>query len=801
MVSSTSHRQLGASLLRSALLAGTLMTAPAALAQNAEVAAEAQAEESSGRGGDIVVTALRRNTRIQETPLAISATSGDDLAAAGTTSFADLTRNAPSLRIVDSGPGQRRVLIRGIQSSGEPTVGVYYDETPVSGSVSTTSDSAGTTPDFRLFDVQRAEVLRGPQGTLFGSGSMGGTLRVIFEKPKTDRIEAAVSGNLSTVKGGSEGWSLDGMVNLPVIEDKIAVRVVGYYNRFAGYVDNIILANDPNARNVQDTTPAGDEYLRNRKNINDGYSAGGRALVRLTPTERLTIDLAAFYEKVSTEAPMWRPESSAAADRKFVTSARARSGNYDKNRIYNATLHYEFDGFNVTGVTSYFDRDRTAVSDVSDTFNGRDTAAGCRQYLLRNAGACTDAQLTGYLADTRSIQQSSLLQPQSVKNWVNELRVSSDNDSPFQWTAGLFLEDRDTTVRSTLVAADPVTGGLPDINNPATLAYDRTINDHLNQKAAYVELSYKLLDQLTFTAGTRYYDFKKRVGGRIDVGQIHYSSVVTPYTEATNKEDGFIYKFNLSWQAKPDLLFYAQAAQGFRPGGVNQVIGLPAELAGYSSDSLWNYEVGAKTRVMPGVYFNVAGYRIDWDDLQVSARTTGTGSVFGLIANAGAARIWGAEAELTADITKDLSIGANLGYTDAKLSEDQLSEIVTATGRKGDRLAYIPKITAGIAIEYTRPITDELEGVARLDASHVSRSYSTLSPTDIYRRVIPSYELANLRLGVQQADNDWGIYLYVNNLFDDTAVNNVSSSSNTGGLTNAYSAAPRTFGINVTKKF
>ncbi|WP_420142657.1 TonB-dependent receptor [Sphingomonas sp.] len=789
-----------ASALRIALLAGTLLSVPTAALAQAEADTTERAEAGAS-GGDIVVTALRRNTRIQETPLAISATSGDDLAASGTTSFADLTRNAPSLRIVDSGPGQRRVLIRGIQSSGEATVGVYYDETPVSGSVSTSSDAASSTPDFRLFDVARAEVLRGPQGTLFGSGSMGGTLRVIFEKPKADRIEAAVSGNLSTVKGGSEGWSVDGMVNLPLIEDKIALRVVGNYNRFAGYVDNIILANDPNAKNVADTTPAGDRYLRNRKNINDGYSAGGRALLRLTPTERLTVDLAAFYEKVSTESPMWRPESSAAVGRKFVSSARGRAGNYDENRIYNATVRYEFDGFNVVGVTSYFDRDRTQVSDVSDTFNGRDTAAGCRQYLLRNAGTCSDAQLGGYLTATRAIQQSSLLQPQSVKNWVNELRVSSDSDSPFQWTAGVFFEDRDTVVRSTLAIADPITGSLSDVNNPATLAYDRTISDKLKQKAAYVELSYDILQNLTFTAGTRYYDFKKTVGGRIDVGQIHYTSVVTPYTEATNKEDGFIYKFNLSWQAKPDLLFYAQAAQGFRPGGVNQVIGLPAALAGYSSDSLWNYELGAKTKVMPGVYFNVAGYRIDWDDLQVSARTSGTGSVFGLIANAGAARIWGAEAELDANITRNLSVSGNVGYTDAKLSEDQISSIVVATGRKGDRLAYIPRLTAGLAVEYNRPITDEMDGVIRFDASHVGKSYSTLAPADVYRRVIPSYQLANLRFGVQEPSLDWGVYLYINNLFDDTAINNMSASANTGGLTNAFSSPPRTFGINVTKRF
>jgi len=786
-------------LFRAMLLAGSLM------APNGVAFAQSEGTESASAqaidSADIVVTALRRNTRIQETPLAISATSGEALAASGATSFTDLTRNAPSLRIVDSGPGQRRVLIRGIQSSGEPTVGIYYDETPVSGSVSTSSDAAGTTPDFRLFDVERAEVLRGPQGTLFGSGSMGGTLRVIFEKPRSDKVEGAVNANLSTVEGGKEGWSFDGMINLPIVADKLAIRVVGYYNKFAGYVDNVILASDPTAKNVVDTTPAGDPYLRNKKDINDGYSAGGRALLRFTPTERLTIDLAAFYEKVSTQSPGWRLEPSANLGTKYVTSARARSGNYDKNRIYNATLHYEFDGFSLVAVSSYFDRDRTAVSDVGDTFNGRDNAAGCTRYLLKNVGTCTDAQLASYVTTTRAMQQSSLYQPQSVKNWVNELRVSSDSESPFQWTGGLFMEDRDTVVRSTLLTADPTTGKLNDINDPTALAYDRTIFDHLKQKAAYVELSYKLFDQLTLTAGTRYYNFKKRVGGRIDVGQIHYSSVVTAYTEAKNKEDGFIYKFNVAWQANPDLMFYAQAAQGFRPGGVNQVIGLPAALAGYSSDSLWNYEIGAKSKLARGLYFNVAGYRIDWDNLQVSARTTGTGSVFGLIANAGAARIWGAEAELTADVTSNLSISANVGYTDATLSEDQISTIVTATGRKGDRLAFIPKLTAGFAAEYTQPLNDDLEGIVRFDASHVGKSYSTLSPTDVYRRVIPSYELANLRFGIQQPDNDWGVYFFINNLFDDTAINSMSSSSNTGGLTNTYSAAPRTFGINVQKRF
>ena len=403
------------------LLGGTALfsslACPAAMAQ---VGSAAVPEDDA-----IIVTALRRDTSLQDTPIAISVATGQTLERSGSQSFTDLTRTAPSLRIVDSGPGQRRVLIRGIQSSGEPTVGVYYDEVPVSGSVSTTSDSAGTTPDFRLFDVERAEVLRGPQGTLFGSGSMGGTLRIIFNKPDSTQAEAAFASNLTTVKGGNPGMSIDAMVNVPVVTDKLAVRVVGSFNQFAGYVDN---------------------NFYNQRNINDGHSYGGRAMVRWTPVEDLTIDLAAFYEKVATDSARWIQETGTP----YVTNGRSESGNYDTNRIYSGTLRYDFDSFSVTAMTAWFDRERIAVGDVSDTFNGRDNAAGCQRYLLLNARPCTPVELGGYLKSTREILYSSLWQPQTVKNWVSELRASSSGDSPFQWTVGAFHEKRDTEVRSTL---------------------------------------------------------------------------------------------------------------------------------------------------------------------------------------------------------------------------------------------------------------------------------------------------------------------------------------------------------------
>ena len=754
-------------LLGSSALVSILLPA-SAFAQASATTAVAEDE--------IIVTALRRDTNLQDTPIAISVATGETLERSGTTSFTELTRSAPSLRIVDGGPGNRRVLIRGIQSSGEPTVGVYYDEVPVSGSVSTSSDAAGTTPDFRIFDVERAEVLRGPQGTLFGSGSMGGTMRIIFNKPDSTQFAASMAANMTSVKGGNPGMSMDAMINLPVVTDKLAVRVVGSYNRFAGYVDN---------------------SFYNTRNINDGYAYGGRLLVRWTPNEDLTVDLAGYYEKAATESARWIKETGIP----YVTNGRAESGNYDTNRIYSATARYDFGDVALTAMTAYFDRDRLGVGDVSDTFNGRDNAAGCKRYLLSNARDCSATELAGYLKDTREILYSSLWQPNSVKNWVSEVRLNSDNDSPFQWTIGAFHEDRDTVVRSTLLIADQSTGKLLDPENPYNIRYDRTIWDYLNQTAVFAEVSYEFFDQLTLTAGTRYYNFKKTVAGEVTQGQIHYASKITPYTSATNKEDGFIFKFNASWEVKDGLMVYAQAAQGFRPGGVNQVIGLPAELAGYSSDSLWNYEAGAKTTIMPGVYFNVAGYRIDWTNMQVSARTSGTGSVFGLISNVGSARIWGAEAELSARITPEFSVNGNVGFTDAKLAEDQVSDIVVASGKKGDRLVAVPRWTASASAEYLTSLSPTLDLLARVDFQHVGSSYSTLSATDTYRRTNPAYQAVNLRVGVQDPDSDWGLALFVNNLMDTVAITSIGSSSNTGGFTTVQSLAPRTIGLNITKRF
>lgn len=736
--------------------------------------APAMAQDS---GGEIVVTALKRDTRLQDTPLAISAVTGDSLERSGSTSFTQLTSETPSLRIVDSGPGNRRVILRGIVGAGEPTVGVYYDDSPVSGSVGTTSDAGGSTPDFRMFDVERAEILRGPQGTLYGSGSMGGTMRIIYNKPDATNATAAGSMNLTTVKGGSPGATLDGMINLPIIEDVLALRVVGGFQQFAGYVDNSYYGT---------------------KNINDGDSYGGRALLRFTPNDALTLDLAAHYTKVSTESSRWIDE----VGPRYTTNGRSESGNYDENSIYAATLSYDFGPVVMTAVSTYFKRDRITVGDVSDNFNGRDTVSGCSTYLLGDVDlTCAPDQLDDYLTMTRAIQFSSLYQPQGVKNWTNELRFSSTGSGPFNWTVGGFLEDRKTWVRSTLLSADPNTGKLLEFV-PENIYYDRTINDDLKQKALFAEASYKFFDKLTATYGVRWYEYDKTVGGIVEQGQIHYASPESGFVETDTTENGFVHKFNLSYEFSRDLMIYAQAAQGFRPGGVNQANGLPAAQAAYQSDSLWNYEVGVKSQPIRGVYVNLTGYQIDWSSMQVSARLAGIGNVFGLIANVGSARVRGLEAELTARPISGLSFGTNVGYTDAKLTETPVAGNISVSGaKKGDRLPNVPRWNVNANAEYLWPLSDTLEGLVRLDASYVGSSYSTLSMIDQYRRETPSYTLVNARIGIQDPDGEWNAHLYVNNLFDELAITGRSSSSNTGGLTTTYTAPPRTFGIALTKRF
>ncbi len=745
----------------SILLAATALTGASGIAM---------AQDS---GDTIIITALKRDTNLQDTPISISAITGDSIANSGVQSIADLNSSVPSLSFVDGGPSQRRVVIRGIQASGEPTVGTYYDETPVTGVIGAGNDAGGSTPELRLFDVERVEVLRGPQGTLYGSGSMGGTLRVIYRKP-TNEFEAGVDTSLSATKHGGANFEGSGMLNVPIVQDKLAVRATGFYRKADGYIDNTTLG---------------------IKDINEQKNYGGRVLVRFTPTEDLTIDAAAYINRSRTDTPSWTLSAG-----KYNSDALTRQPIKDDANLYSLTAAYDFGGVVLTATGAYMDRDLSVGSDVSRFIRSTRTAAGCGARLNGSpAIPCAGAQLDGYYALVDSQSTSLLFPQQNMEAWTAELRLSSDSDGPLNWTVGGFFSDRDTHVENPQINAVPGTGELL----PTQIATSRYINDSLRQVAAFGEVSFDVTDRLNLTAGIRYFRYDKDINGETTLGSILVGAVVRPLSFVDSSEDGTVKKFNASYKITDDVLFYAEASQGFRPGGANQVIGLAQELTPYTSDSLWNYEAGLKTTMLDRkLTLNVDVFQINWSDMQITTRTPN--GAFSYIGNAGKARIRGLEVEGSLRPIEGLSISGNLAYLDAKLTEDQPNAGTAAgpaAGFDGDRIPFVPKFTAGLSAQYVWGLTQGLNGFFRVDANHVGGSWSDFRPAYIYTRYIDDYEVANLRVGIEEVDNAWGVYVFVNNLTNDTAITRSASNAIAQNRTLVNSVTPRTVGLNFRANF
>jgi iron complex outermembrane recepter protein len=750
-------------------LSSSFASAACAQSTTAPTAASA-APDKSAPDGDIVVTATRRDTSLQKTPLAITVLTGQTLTNAGVTNIADYAKFVPSLRIQDNGPGQRRVSLRGVQTSGEATVGVYYDDTPVTGSVGVSSDAAGRTADFTLFDVNRIEVLRGPQGTLYGASSMGGAIRVLLNKPTQD-YEGKIESQVAGTNGGGLNYFVQGMVNVPLVKDLLAVRAVLYRRDSDGYIDNT--------------------YLK-RQNVNDYTATGGRLMARLTPSSNLTIDGMAMIENTDAFSSNWNP-----AVGTYKSATKVMLPYTDRSQLYNLTGKLDLGPATVTSITSYQHRRSAYAADDSYYIASYRTAAKCAGYVNASTGAaCSSDQLTNYYGYIDSLSPAAIYYPGSTKDFTQEVRISSDGTHLFDWTIGGFYQNRKNNVTSEDARADATTG---DIITPNQIFYRREIFDKLEQYAGFGEGTFHPTRTIGLTAGIRYFSYNKTVSGFTDIAWTLIGAPARPLSTVNSSENGTLLKFNASWQANPDILFYATASQGYRPGGANQVIGLSADLTPYKSDSLWNYEIGTKLGLLDRkLTLNLAAYQIDWSNIQVSGRTTN--GAFSFLSNAGAARIRGVEAEAFVRPMRGLQFTFSGNYIDPRLTQDQVNASVVAAGRAGDRIPYIPNWTGAAGAEYTAPISPTLDFFARADFNYVGSSYSEFRPTNVYRVKIGAYSLTNLRVGIDLKHNDAGVYLFVNNLFDAVAINRASQSS-TANSYSATSAAPRTIGINVRKSF
>lgn len=678
---------------------------------------------------EIVVTATKRSAAsVQEIPISVQAVSGQELQRRGALDFNDYYRQIPSLSVNDQGPGNKQYNIRGINSSGAGTVGLYFDEVIITND--NLSGDGGRAPDIKLFDLDRIEVLRGPQGTTFGSSSLSGTIRWLPNQPVLDNLQAEAGGRVEKTKeSGGWGWTADAMVNLPIVRDKLAVRLSGILVDKAGYIDN--------------------RYI---KDANTEETEAGRAQILWQATDELQISALMMKQHMKTGAKdFYNAEDFSLAQSptlnggplptKYFAADPARGGFTDDTELYNAKVTYEKEWGTFTATSSLMDRysqDRRPTSAAGEILSGG---------LLPADGA----------------GRSRLETTKDREVWSHEVRFASSWDSAFQILLGGFLQRDKADQRTQFITLGP----NGEIGPDSVSLLDNELYSTRKEKAAFGEIVWDVTPALTLTGGARWFDFDIK----------NQANVITNFMaqpgpglgdEYGSKENGVIFKGNASYKVTDDILAYIQVAEGYRPGGANDqgpesIVGVPIP-DGYQSDSIINYEAGFKSSWFENaVIVNAAAYIIDWTDIQIRRQAVNpvTGVQYAYRSNGGSAKVKGVELEVTARPIEGLQLGGNFSYTDSKLTEDLP---ILSDGQRGDRVPSIPKVTAGLNAHYERPVSENIYGFVGADWSYTGSSPNRLRPTDRYYRINRSHMMTNLRVGA--SGEDWSVTLALDNVFD-----------------------------------
>ena len=745
--------------------------APGNRASGAPITSPSKPDENSIP--DIIVTATKRGDEaLRNVPIAIQALTGDTLAKAGISQFSEYAGRVPSLSFQDLGPGDKKYVIRGINSTGAATVGAYYDEAVIS--ADNRNDGGGRNVDLKLYDIARIEVLKGPQGTLYGASSESGTIRIITNKPNSREFTGYLAGELSQTRKGGTNYNLNGMINLPVITDKLALRLVGWRVDDSGYIDQIRL-------------PAG-----RRNNVNNDDTWGGRASLRFTPTNQLSVTASATYQKThSNGSSRYTPAGTQSfstvgyppvAGGDLLNTDLSRSPLDDKVKIFSLTGEYNFTHGSIVATTNYFDRSFLFNFDSSP--------------ILFFFGV----PISGIT-----------IQPQSRKIWSNELRYASKFDGPLNFVVGGFYSKEksnfDVAVVKINAFGDPA-GPFSRLNADDALSnangntfFGRFDNNRLNQYAAFGEATFAFTPTVKATVGARYFHSKLSSTQETThpFGGFGPNPPGVLRNEASDHKTTF--KGNISWKPSEQVLLYVTAAQGFRTGGLNQA-DLPFSSfipRSYGSDSLWNYEVGTKLTLLGGkLRLDAAAYRIDWSNIQVGA-VDATGA-FPFTTNAGTAKVDGVEADLNALLARGVTLEVGGSYQNARLTSDQPGSTPRpiTLGLSGDRLPNVPRFNSSVNLDVDRPISDrwnyQLHGDVTYRGSSDTKLRQSIDPNNVH---LASYSLVNLRAGV--SDRVWTVTAFVRNLFDKRAqVDAIFSSQDPLAY---ITVRPRTIGIGAARKF
>ena len=707
----------------------------------------------------ITVTAQKRQQTTIDVPLSITVVSGETLEQQHAASFSDYLKLVPGLQLVQTTPGAGRLVLRGINTgSVASTVGIYLDETPF-GSSSGLVNGGILAGDFDTFDVSRVEVLRGPQGSLYGASALGGVLKFVTNLPETDKVVVRARAGAASTDGGRMSYLTNVLLNAP-INDMLALRISGAYRKYGGFIDSI-------------GTAGSDQ----QKGINESSNSGARASLLYVPNKDFSIRFSAMVQSFKSDAPgvvesdpntlatlYGRPTYS-----QFVPTYR----NVDY-RVYNGTANWGLNFANLTSTTSYSTQKQTSRDDL--TVNLSQLLAGI----------------------FKTPNQLYLGQNTDLKKLTQEVRLTSSQPGFVDWLVGAFYTHEDGLILQEFVPVVP--GTLTPITTLPLLA-QVNLSSKYKEIAAFANATLHMSDRVDVDVGGRYSRNNQ------DAVQASDGALAGGKTEnkAKSTENVFTYSVAPKFKFGKDAAIYARVAKGFRPGGPNVLppnapAGTPAT---YQSDTVLSYEIGAKAQTRDGVFaIDVAAFHIDWKDIQLFAVVNG----FGVNTNGVSATSDGVEFSATLRPFRGLSVAVNGAYSNARL-EGSTSPLVG--GMKGDKLPFSPKFSLGINSDYRWRVGDTTGAYVGGSVRHLSERSGAFDATfraaNGRQRLIPSYNVLDLRAGLEFSK--FTIEAYAKNLNNSDGKTSTSAVRANGfniypnGAITTGVITPRTIGLTLTVEY
>ena len=734
---------------------------------------------------EIVVTAEKRDSTVQKTPISMTAISEAEIQARGLEDFRSIAQETPGISMKTSGPGQTEFEMRGLDATGgfSPTVGFYIDDAPLTAPAQAAQGKVVVDPD--LYDLNRVEVLRGPQGTLYGAGSMGGTIKLVTNAPQLNTFSVSAQSKESGTDGGGFNYGGSAMMNLPITQDVAAIRFVGTYKYTSGWIDRVVANPFPLETNGGLTrgnvlaAPVQARY----SDVNWEELEGGRVSLLLKLGDDLTVQAGLMHQKISTGGPFTidDPPGNVLAHYQPFDIAEPLEDNFT---LYTLTIKYHFDGADLTSATAKWNRHDEQTQDISETIQ---SLLGLPSFYIPEGGAGPGSQ-----EETDFSSQAS-----------EELRLASNGDGRFQWIGGLFFSDfnSNTTSLSNYAGLEPIfgTSDLISVGEPI----------NVTQRALFGETSYKLTDQLKATVGLRYYSYsstEETINGGI-ASIAGGPGTVLEFGRADDK--GFNPKVNFAYTVNDDVLLYTTAAKGFRPGGPNspvplsgpaqcltgpgnlQSLGLNAAPNQFNPDTVWSYEIGEKARALGNTFqINSDIYYESWNNVQ---QLVDPSCGFSFTANAGSATVYGSEIEIAANLSSSWTVTESVGLTHATFNDTVLATNTV----KGQKLLDVPNVTDNTSVIYSTPVSAAYNFSVRGTYTYVG----PMQDITYVRNDLPGYSLVNARAGV--TSDRFSAFLFCDNVTNKLAIltNNVAQTVNIPSVNRWVTNQPRTIGVDFSIRY